>query len=414
MFATLFTYPAILARHRTAPCAESREQFLMHYAEQGYLHSMLQKIAWILLVLSQDVDLCRSKRVTRQQIEFSVDHRARLIQRHQGIGHAPSSRQMFIHYAEAWFHFRGCLVEPQAVPRPFFAYLDEFVRYMRDERGLSPVTIATRYQQVTNFLEAIWRPGIALSAISVKDVDTYLAHQGNQGWSRASLHTLASTLRSFFRYAEGQKWCSAIAAAIEAPRLFAQEGVPLGPTWEEVQQLIASTVGDRAVDIRDHAILLLLAVYGLRRGEVARLRLDDVDWEGEILHVVRAKQRCTQHYPLVASVGNAILRYLKETRPRCAHRELFMTLHAPVRPLLPASITPIVHSRLAALGVSIPRRGAHCLRHACARHLLAGGFSFKQIGDQLGHRSASATLHYAKVDLDGLRQVAELDLRGVL
>jgi hypothetical protein len=45
---------------------------------------------------------------------------------------------------------------------------------------------------------------------------------------------------------------------------------------------------------------------------------------------------------------------------------------------------------------------------------LAGGFSLKQIGDQLGHRSASATLHYAKVDLDGLRQVAELDLGGVL
>jgi integrase len=168
------------------------------------------------------------------------------------------------------------------------------------------------------------------------------------------------------------------------------------------------------VDIRDHAILLLLAVYGLRCGEVARLRLDDVDWEGEVLHVLRPKQRCTQHYPLVSSVGNAIVRYLKETRPRCTRRELFMTLHAPVRPLLPASITPIVHSRLTALGVNVPRRGAHCLRHACARHLLASGFSLKQIGDQLGHRSASATRHYAKVDLDGLRQVATLDLGGVL
>jgi site-specific recombinase XerD len=375
---------------------------------------MLQKIAWILLVLTQDADLCRAKRVTHQQIEFAVDHRARLIQRNQDIEHAASSRQMFIHFAQLWIRFRGVMAESQPVPRPYSAYIHEFVNFMRDERGLSPVTITTRDQQITNFLEVIWRPGISLSAISVKDVDAYLAHQGNQGWRRASLHTLASTLRSFFRYAEGQKWCGAIAAAIEAPRLFAQEGLPLGPTWEEVQQLIVSTTGDRAVDIRDHAILLLLAVYGLRRGEVARLRLDDVNWEGEVLHVVRPKQRCTQHYPLVASVGNAIVRYLKETRPRCAYRELFMTLHAPVRPLLPASITPIVHSRLAALGVNIPRRGAHCLRHACAQHLLASGFSLKQIGDQLGHRSASATLHYARIDLNGLRQVAELDLGGVL
>lgn len=414
MFETLFTHPAIQARHRSAPCAESREWFLGRCADQGYRQSMLQKIAWILLVLSKDMDLCQSKRVTRLQIEFAIDHRVRLIQRHQGIGHAASSRQMFIHFAEAWFRFQGRLVEPQPVSRPFSSYVDEFASFMHDERGLSPVTIATYRQQVTNFLAAVWCPGISLSAISIKDVDGYLAHQGNQGWSRTSLHTLASTLRSFFHYAEGKKWCHAIAPAIEAPRVFAEEGLPLGPTWEEVQRLIDSTAGERPVDIRNHAILLLLAVYGLRRGEVARLHLDDVNWEDEILHVVRPKQRCTQRYPLVTSVGNAIAHYLKEVRPGCEHREIFMTLHAPIRPLLPASITPIVHSRLTAIGVSLPRSGAHCLRHACARHLLATGFSLKQIGDQLGHRSASTTMHYAKVDLDGLRQVAEFDLGGVL
>lgn len=413
MFATLFTHPAIQARHRTAPLAQSREQFLAYCAEQGYLQSTLQKFAWILLVLSQDEDLCKSKRVTYQQIEFAVDHRARLINRHN-TGHAPSSRQMFIHVATDWFRFRRCLVEPEAKRSPFSVYVDDFICFMRDERGLSPITIATRRLQVTNFLEAVWRPGISLSAISIQDVDTYLARQGNQGWSRTSLHTLASTLRCFFRFAEGQHGSTGIAAAIEAPRLFSQEGLPLGPTWEEVQQLIASTAGNRPVDIRNHAIILLLAVYGLRRGEVARLHLENVDWQGEVLHVVREKQRCVQHYPLVASVGNAILRYLEEVRPRCMHRELFLALNAPIRPLLPASITPIVHSRLAAIGVSLPRCGAHCLRHACARQLLAAGFSLKQIGDQLGHRSASATLHYAKVDLVGLRQVAELDLGGVL
>jgi site-specific recombinase XerD len=414
MFATLFTHPAIQARHRTAPCAEPRERFLVHCADQGYSQRMLKKIAWILLVLSQDEDLCRSTQVTHEQIEFAVDHRARLIQRHSNAAPAPSSRQMFIHIATDWFRFRRCLVEPEARRSPFSIYVDDFVCFMRDERGLSPVTIITRRLQVTNFLEAVWRPGISLSAISIQDVDTYLAHQGNQGWSRASLHTLASTLRCFFRFAEGHHWSTGIAAAIEAPRLFTQEGLPLGPTWEEVQQLIASTAGNRPADIRNHAIILLLAVYGLRRGEVARLRLEDVDWQGEVLHVVRSKQRCVQHYPLVASVGNAILRYLEEVRPRCTHRELFLALKAPIRPLLPASITPIVHSRLAAIGVSLPRRGAHCLRHACARQLLAAGFSLKQIGDQLGHRSASATLHYAKIDLVGLRQVAELDLGGVL
>lgn len=412
MFTTLFKSPSVLARHRNAPFAESREWFLMHCAKQGYLHSTLCKIASVLLVLSHDVDLCKSNRVTRQQIEFAVDHRKHLIQGNNS--HAASSRQMFIHIAINWFHFRGCLVEPQIKQSPFAVYVEDYVCFLRDERGLSPVTIATRYQQTTNFFTSVWQPEVTLSTLTIKDVDTYLAHQGNQGWGRASLHTLASTLRCFFRYAEGCNWLSGIADAIEAPRLFTQEGLPLGPTWDVVQQLIASTTGERPVDIRDHAIILLLVTYGLRRGEVARLRLEDVRWEDDTLQVLRPKQRCTQHYPLIAPVGNAILRYLKEGRPGCKHRELFLALQAPVRPLLPASITPIVHSRLAAIGVTLPHRGAHCLRHACARHLLESGFSLKEIGDQLGHRSASNTLRYAKVDVDGLRDVAELGLGDVL
>jgi integrase len=159
---------------------------------------------------------------------------------------------------------------------------------------------------------------------------------------------------------------------------------------------------------------MLLAVYGLRRGEVARLQLEDFDWTGERIMVSRPKQRRIQYYPLVPTVGEAILRYLRQVRPRCSHRVLFLTLAAPIRPLSAMSITPIVRARLSALEVSLPRRGAHCLRHACASHLLASGFSLKQIGDHLGHRNANSTLSYTKVDLAGLRQVAELDLGRLL
>jgi site-specific recombinase XerD len=109
-------------------------------------------------------------------------------------------------------------------------------------------------------------------------------------------------------------------------------------------------------------------------------------------------------------VGEAILRYLRAGRPRCAHRALFLALSAPLRPLSAPSITPIARTRLSALGVAVSPRGAHCLRHACASHLLAAGCSLKHIGDHLGHRAATSTLSDTKVDLAGLRQVAELDL----
>jgi len=196
--------------------------------------------------------------------------------------------------------------------------------------------------------------------------------------------------------------------------VFREEGLPLGPKWEDVQRLFASYDGGSPIDLRNRAVVMLLAVYGLRRGEVARLRLEDLDWSGEILHVTRPKQRCTQQYPLVASLGTAILRYLKEARPQSAHRELFLSVEAPIRPLSPGRVSSIVRERLAMLGIDVPRRGAHCLRHANARHLLDAGFTLKEIGDHLGHRSASSTRTYAKVDLTGLRRAAEIDLGSLL
>jgi integrase len=155
-------------------------------------------------------------------------------------------------------------------------------------------------------------------------------------------------------------------------------------------------------------------MYGLRSGEVSRLRLENVDWQREILCVLRPKQRRTQNYPLVSVVGEAILRYLQEVRPCSVRRELFLTLRAPFRPLSGGAMYHLVSSRLAALGVLSPHRGPHCLRHACAAFLLASDFTLKQIGDHLGHRSAYATRVYAKVDMAALRQVADFDLGGLL
>jgi integrase len=158
---------------------------------------------------------------------------------------------------------------------------------------------------------------------------------------------------------------------------------------------------------------MLLATYGLRSSEVRGLSLADLDWARETITVGRPKQRCTHIYPLVTAVGEAILRYLQQVRPRCAHRELFLTLRAPVRPLSRICVYHLVSKRISSLDIQIRHRGPHSLRHASAIHLVAEGFSLKQIGDHLGHRNANATRIYAKVDLPGLREVADFDLRGL-
>ena len=197
-----------------------------------------------------------------------------------------------------------------------------------------------------------------------------------------------------------------------APRFMRDETVPKGLKREDVLRLLATTEGDRPVDKRDRAILMLFIAYGLRAGEVGGLRLDDLDWENEMLQVRCPKPGRTHAYPLSVGVGNAILRYIREVRPsgfgrafssRCAHRSGRST----------GGFGKIVRDRLAGLGIVTGKRGTHALRHAAAQHLLDQGMSMKVIGDFLGHRDPSSTAIYAKVNLTALREVAALDLEGL-
>ena len=234
------------------------------------------------------------------------------------------------------------------------------------------------------------------------------------GYSRNTIQTWAYVLRAFFRFAAARGWCrKGLAESIQSPRVFSQASLPLGPSWDDVRRLLAMTEGDQPHNIRARPILMLLAIYGLRRGEVSRLRLEDFDWEHEVFHVVSSKTGHIRTYPLMRSVGDAILRYLQEVRPRSSRRELFLTLYPPFRPVY-KSLQVIVYNRLRSLHVLLEHYGPHSLRHACATRLLAAGLSLKEIGDQLGHTDPDSTRIYAKVDLIGLREVADFDMGGVL
>ncbi|HTS54072.1 MAG TPA: tyrosine-type recombinase/integrase, partial [Burkholderiales bacterium] len=145
----------------------------------------------------------------------------------------------------------------------------------------------------------------------------------------------------------------------------ALEGLPTGPSWPEVQRLLATLNTLRPADVRDRAILMLFAIYALRESEVANLRLEDIDWQHDQLNIHRAKRGKAQVYPLLPSVGNAIVRYLRSVRRNDKHREVFLTLVSPFRPLSLSGLYDIVSYRLKSLNIQSPHYGPHCLRHAC-------------------------------------------------
>ena len=204
-----------------------------------------------------------------------------------------------------------------------------------------------------------------------------------------------------------------LADGIMPSRFHPGETIPKGLNRDEVLRLLATTEGDRPADVCDRAIFMPLIAYGLRAGEDSGLGLDDLDWTEEPLQVCRPKPGRTHQYPLSRGVGQAILRYIREVRPKRRERELFLTLQAPIRPMTRGAIGNIVRRRACRAGIVGKRRGSHALRHGAAQHLLDNGLSMKAVGDYLGHRSVSATATYAKVRLDTLRKVGEIDLEGL-
>lgn len=414
MLENLFKYPAVLSRHRNAPLFDERDRYLRDRAQQGCAHQTLLRIARELLPVVALLKMPSASRMTAEQIGTVAERWARQ-QYRRGRAHSLRwSRKLFVQTAVDWLRFLGRLDEPTAKPLPFKAEIEEYCGWMTAERGLSPITIYNYSWHLKQFLQWCEEHSQPLDGIQVSDVDAFLGSRGNKGWCRVSIATSVKALKSFFYYAGQRGRCNPrIATAVQGPRLFSQSTLPSGPSWEGVERLITHVTSDQPRDIRDRAIILLFALYGLRSREVARLRLENIDWENSRLSVYRSKQRKPQTYPLISTVGNALIRYLRTVRPQSSHREIFLTLKAPLRPISAGGLYDIVSRCMINAEIQTRHKGPHALRHACAMHLVTQGLSLKEIGDHLGHRSSSSTRIYAKVNLPELRVVADLDLGGL-
>jgi integrase/recombinase XerD len=409
-------FPHTAERYRAAPLVEQRERYLAHLKATGARRSTLRKCANDQLSLMRLLDLEYSQRVSRAQIEAAAMLWAQPNGRRCDQTASPKTRDGFVNHGIRWLAFLGWLDEREDGRHPHDAEVQAFARWLYEERGLSDATVQSYCAAADRFfVHLAATKGVRLSAVGMTDIDDAVAAEHGRGaWGRRTRHDYAQRLRAFFSFAETRGWCRAgLAAGIVAPRFVVDETVPKGLRREDVLRLLASVGGDRAIDKRDRAILMLFIGYGLRTGEVGGLRLDDLDWENAMLRVRCPKPGRTHLWPLSQGVGHAILRYTREARPSGFGRSLFFTTHAPIRPLDRKALGKMVRDRLAGIGVVTGRRGAHALRHAAAQHLLDQGTPMKVIGDFLGHRDPSSTMIYAKVDLAALREVAAVDLEGL-
>ena len=280
--------------------------------------------------------------------------------------------------------------------------------YLVKQRGLSPRSIPHTIGFARRFLDYRFGEAIIdLSGLRPADVISFMEHVLT---SARRDKTVATHVRIFLQYLFG---CGATATnlALSIPKTAQRWAarLPRHLSPDGVEAVLAFVCDNPRHGARDYAMLLLMARLGLRAAEVVAIQLGDIDWRaGELL--VRGKGKLHDRVPISVEVGNALSRYLREERGPATCRTLFVAYRAPHRPFKDGTIVnAILKDALRATGQkpATPYVGSHLLRHSLATQLVNAGASLDEVGDVLRHRSRSSTMIYARLDIDGLRSIAQ-------
>ena len=328
---------AAITRHKSAPLLKEREQFLLHLEANGTRHSAIRIVSTYLLQVVRLLGLRRLRDVTMDEVDRATDAWSTRDTGHNPTANANAGVKCFAQTARRFLRFHKRSKCPR-LSHPFSKFLSSFVEAM-SENGLSEATIRGRRYRASNFFQWFSMRHRSLRTMCLTDIDSYTQRIPIETRNPVTIHSELSTLKAFFRHAEGRGWCSeSIADSIRLPLLRRELFERQGPVWPDVQRLMEATRGSDPSDLRARPLLLLFAVYGLRRSEAVNLSLKDIDWAAQRFTVHRAKRHVIQQFPLSEQLASSLRTYIEggaprhfsptnlydsespDQTPRCAHR----------------------------------------------------------------------------------------------
>ncbi|AJM78394.1 tyrosine recombinase XerC [Rathayibacter toxicus] len=292
--------------------------------------------------------------------------------------------------------------------------IKDFLRYVLDERSLSPATAKGYRSDLSRLLRfAAQRDRLLLSALDLEFLREWLWHESELGISRATLARRSAAVRSFSSWAQrSQRIPIDVAARLRTPK--SGRSLPRVLTQTQAEQVIdivaARGADDDPVALRDLAIIELLYASGIRVSELVAINSSDLDFTRLTVLVTGkgAKQRVV---PFGVPAKDAMVRYLDRARPA-----LLAAGERPTAALFlgrrgarlgPRTVYGIV-ARLLGGGDGSGPSGPHTLRHTAATHLLDGGADLRAVQELLGHASLGTTQIYTHVSTERVREAYRL------
>jgi integrase/recombinase XerD len=379
------------------------DRFTHWLAQRGYRHESIRRrlVGAAQFVTWAQRTECPLQAMSPATLEHFRRHLAQQHQLHRSRGqHSVRwlGAQRFFEFLQAQ-HIIASPHAPQEAPYP--ALLEAFEQWIQVHRGVQVSTLRIYRPHGLAVLTALGACPEQWDAAQVRTAILTYGHRRSTALAKKRITALRMLLRFLSATGHCQPGLEEALPPIASWRLAT---LPRYLSPEDVERVIAAGESTTARGLRDKAIVLLLARLGLRAGEVASLRLDDIDWAQGTFRVM-GKSRREAKLPLPQDVGDAVLGYLEIARPAVPSPFLFLTALAPWTPITRYVVTSVATRAIQRAGIKAPVLGAHVLRHLAATGLLRQGASLQVIGEVLRHRAVDTTAHYAKVDVALLQQV---------
>jgi site-specific recombinase XerD len=274
---------------------------------------------------------------------------------------------------------------------------------MQCQRGTQEKTVRGYGRVIKDALNGL---GADPSRYDAESIRTFVLNR-TKGKSRSNAKEVTSVMRMFLRYLIAEGKCRAgLDDAVPAIAMWRLSALPKYLPAKDIERVIACCDRDTAVGLRDRAAVLLMVRLGLRAGDVRGMVFNDIDWKQASVRVL-GKSRREVKLPLTQEVGDALLEYLRYGRPPVQDtNRVFVSMSAPWKPLETSSVSGMVMRAITRAGIMTQSRGAHVLRHSAATAMLRSGANLQQVGAVLRHQYLDTTAHYAKVDVNRLREIA--------
>lgn len=401
-----FSRPYATQRYHEGPLGEFVDAFSAQMYKQGYTLASARRRTRLVSDFSRWLEQngCRARDVSPEAISQYLRYRYRDQHFRTGLGDPKTLFDLLDLLQRIGATTRP---EPPRIQTIQESILEGYQAYLLEERALSLKT-AKNYVPIARSLlsERFSEKKIDFAQLCINDITGFVKQYARR-CSRKRAVVMTTALRSFLRFLHHRGNVHAgLASSVPSVPSWSLSDVPKYLQPAQVQRVLEHCNRKSPVGRRDYAILVLLARLGLRAGEVASLKLDDIDWEtGQI--TIRGKGGRSDQLPMPVDVGEAIAAYLQNGRPSCSSRFVFVRSLAPrIGFVYQTAIGSLVRRALARAQIHSASKGAHLLRHTLATQMLQQGASLAEIGEILRHGSPNTTAIYAKVNLPALRTIA--------